>query len=439
MRQSRLSNSAGRSLRNRYDKSQIAPLLSEPFVSKYPSPNINHQTISLTEYQAVRFPLERFSARQAERLWQRHRQQVLVEPPSFKTQGEWQLTAQGWIGLIALERDLAIALQPKVPLSNLFTMMAYAYGLDEFSFGDDFVKVETISGFIDRLAYHYVKRVRRQQQHGLYRSYAEATAAVPFIRGQLDMASLWTVPLGRDVVCHFEELTTDVLENQIIVWTLSQLVSSGLCSVSTNALCRGLLAELRQEISLHEFGPDECNRIVFHQLNYDYKPLIALSRLFLSGYEVSHSVGEELAPPFLINSAMLFERFVAGWLQRNLHDRYRLYVQERRAIGLHEKLHFAIDLTVYDQTLDQALFVMDTKYKLPMSTPDTADIAQVVAYAEAVGAVEAVLIYPSALPQPLDERIGRIRVRSLTFDLDADVETAGCSFLERLLAYEAVQ
>ena len=64
--------------------------------------------------------------------------------------------------------------------------------------------------------------------------------------------------------------------------------------------------------------------------------------------------------------------------------------------------------------------------------PDKAvngDIYQVVAYAEALGYTEAVLVYSEPLKHPLDMIWGRVRVRRATFVVDGDLEQAGLSFL----------
>ncbi len=60
-------------------------------------------------------------------------------------------------------------------------------------------------------------------------------------------------------------------------------------------------------------------------------------------------------------------------------------------------------------------------------------MAQVVAYAVAFGAPEAVLIYPSALAA--DERfvVGNVVVRTLAFNLIGDLEGAGNQFVQALL------
>lgn len=55
------------------------------------------------------------------------------------------------------------------------------------------------------------------------------------------------------------------------------------------------------------------------------------------------------------------------------------------------------------------------------------------AYAEALGCREAVLLYPVRLVRPLDVEVGRIRVRTLGFELSGDLEAAGERLLERFL------
>jgi 5-methylcytosine-specific restriction enzyme subunit McrC len=93
---------------------------------------------------------------------------------------------------------------------------------------------------------------------------------------------------------------------------------------------------------------------------------------------------------------------------------------------------FEIDLVLYDTASAEALCVMDTKYK-EASVPSPDDFAQVVAYAKAKGCHEAVLVYPSALSKPLDAGVGGIRVRSLVFSLDGDLDEGGRAFVQYVL------
>ncbi|MHC1630795.1 MAG: hypothetical protein ACXQT4_00610 [Methanotrichaceae archaeon] len=80
---------------------------------------------------------------------------------------------------------------------------------------------------------------------------------------------------------------------------------------------------------------------------------------------------------------------------------------------------------MYESATQRACCVLDTKYKAP-THPDNSDFNQVVIYATAKECHNAVLIYP--IPVNLDVSIGEIRVRSLTFSLDGDLDKASQAF-----------
>ena len=75
--------------------------------------------------------------------------------------------------------------------------------------------------------------------------------------------------------------------------------------------------------------------------------------------------------------------------------------------------------------------MLDTKYKTAPQ-PKTGDIFQVIGYAEAKGCKEAVLLYPVPLSKPFNEKIGDIRVRSMTFSLSGDLNSSGKLFMDEL-------
>ena len=73
--------------------------------------------------------------------------------------------------------------------------------------------------------------------------------------------------------------------------------------------------------------------------------------------------------------------------------------------------------------------MLDTKYKLG-GRPDESDINQVHTYATQLGVTEAWLVYPEPLSDRLDITMqSAVRIRSATFDIGDDLETAGRRFL----------
>lgn len=181
------------------------------------------------------------------------------------------------------------------------------------------------------------------------------------------------------------------------------------------------------------YTSESCVNRKYNRLNEDYRLLHSLCRFFLENTGPSHEVGDHTMLPFLVDMASLFELFVAKWLQAHPVEGIQTRAQERIMIGENQDLEFRIDLLVTDSSDGKVLAVVDTKYKVPDS-PSTTDVSQVVAYAEAKGCQEAVLVYPIALKRPLDTRIGKIRVRTLAFRLDGDLDTNGFSFVQELLS-----
>jgi 5-methylcytosine-specific restriction enzyme subunit McrC len=133
----------------------------------------------------------------------------------------------------------------------------------------------------------------------------------------------------------------------------------------------------------------------------------------------------------------LYELFVAEWLKAHLPYNVLLKVQEQVDIGEGEVLSFRIDLVLYDAETGQARCVLDTKYKA-RERPEPDDVAKIVAYAEMKGCNEAILVYPIPLSKPLDEPVGNIRVQSMTFSLQDNLEETGQAFMRCLLSDEAI-
>jgi 5-methylcytosine-specific restriction enzyme subunit McrC len=179
-------------------------------------------------------------------------------------------------------------------------------------------------------------------------------------------------------------------------------------------------------------GPDSCVARSYNRLNADYEPMHALCRFFLENSGPTHERGDRSMLPFLVNMSRLYELFVSEWLSAHLPDAICLMPQERAYLDETSVLYFDIDLVLRDASTGEILCVLDTKYK-DTTTPATDDVAQIVAYAEKMGCQEAILVYPRGLPQPFEARVGDIRVRSLSFSIDEDMNEAGNRFMRTLL------
>ena len=64
--------------------------------------------------------------------------------------------------------------------------------------------------------------------------------------------------------------------------------------------------------------------------------------------------------------------------------------------------------------------------------PDPSDIGQVVAYAQHLGCSHEVLLYPTREHHPIDIQVGDIRVRTLVYPLDGDLDANGNDLIRQL-------
>ncbi len=391
---------------------------------------------TLAEYEPLALPPTALSDQAAAALWQRYRSQVEVEPPSFKTDGQWRLTAQGWAGYLPVTRSLGLLLQPKVALRDLFGMLEVAYDLGSFQVLAGRFRVESLPGLYERLALILARRVLARARQGFYRTYLDQTGRITPLRGRLKLGEMARRPFTPALPCAYQELTADVAENRILTWTLHTILRSGVCGARSRATLQRAYRLAAAQTTLTPLPAEACRGRSYSRLNEDYRPLHALCAFFLDANGPGHRVGEQEMVPFMVDMERLFERFVAAWLGRALGEPYRVAAQVRTPVGSSAGVHFAMDVVVSDAQA-RPRWVIDTKYKLPERGPDPADVAQILAYAQVQGAPEAVLVYPAALRQPLDTWVNGIRVRTLDFALDGHLDAAGEQLIRALTAKSA--
>jgi 5-methylcytosine-specific restriction enzyme subunit McrC len=365
-------------------------------------------------------------------LWQRYRAQVEIEPPSFRTGNHWRLTAQGWAGFIPLARNVALVLQPKVALADLFTMIEVAYDLQSLHFLPGMIHVTSLPEIYTRLARLLAQRILARSRRGLYRAYLPVQETTPYVRGRIHTPALAETLPAATIHCSYHQLTIDIEENRILAWTLYIVLRSGLCMGETLKVVQRAYRLLTGQVTLAPFTAKQCRGRTYTRLNQEYAPLHALCAFFLDQSGPAHNAGDQTMIPFLVDMARLYEQFVAAWLKARLatHRPTPYHVAAQVHTPVSGDLHFTIDLVI---SAGRQRWVVDTKYKAPTNGPNSADVAQVLAYAQVQGAQEAVLVYPMPLAQPLDVHVGGVRLRTLTFRLDENLNEAGESFVAALL------
>lgn len=360
-------------------------------------------------------------------------QQISIEFPSPINGHSYVLRSRGLIGQIPLDQMHLLVIQPKVPVSNVFLMLEYAYKLRSFEFLTGLVSTDSLEDLYERLVFFLAKNILNRARKGLYRGYVLQEENLPYLRGRLLLRSR-TISKGigtSNLPCEFEDHTADVWDNQILIWTLHRLTRTSLKRREVRQAVREAYRVLAGSVSITHVNAKECVQRLYHRLNDDYRPLHALCRFFLENMGPGIKTGDHEMIPFVLSMPMLFQSFVFEWLKVHLPEKYVIESQARVYLSEDRTFYFDIDLLLRERETDQILAVLDTKYKRA-SGPSNDDIAQLVAYATSERTDKAILIYPSSQTQFYSVRIGEIEVRALCFELDQDLNQAGRVFIQQL-------
>ena len=396
---------------------------------------IPKQTIELTEYKIKRLAKEDFTQELAEYLWRNHGNQIAIDSPSFMNEWQWCLTNQGWVGYIPVKSELTIVLKPKVPIKNVFGMLEYAYSLRSVDFYPGIVHSNSIQDFFNVLAKILAMQILNRVKKGLYKNYQVRNEKLSYICGKIEFHEHLRKPWDPSLNCHYQDCTPDIEDNQILLWALYIIIRSGLCNAETSKIIHQAYRNLQKIVDLQSFKAIQCKNRFYTRLNLDYHSMHNLCWFFLEHCGPQISTGKQVSIPFVVNMPNLYEMFVAEWLKMHLPEKYELITQERVNIGDNDMLYFIIDLVIYDKNTGETLYVLDTKYKKNEGMAP-ADFSQVVTYALAKNCSEAILIYPWKSSEHYSDTIHNIRVRSLPFKIDGDLETAGNQFLKELFEFD---
>lgn len=390
--------------------------------------------LQLREHQATELPRKALDYETGEWLWRNHGKVIDVTFPSPRTDNRWLLNPGGWVGHIPLPDGPGIRLQPKVPLGNLFRMLEYAYRLDSIKFPKGITDCGSLEEYFENLAHLLAKRILDRVRRGIHRAYTDRSEDLHVVRGRIDIGAHARRPWRVGHLCHFDDHTGDIDDNQILAWTLFGIARSGL---KRREVYRDVLRAYRAVAavaSLEPYDADSCIGRVYHRLNEDYEPLHALCRFFLEHRGPTHQTGERGMVPFLVDMAHVFELFVAEWLGAQLPQPYHIASQKKVVIDAQARLSFRIDLVLRNKATGQALCVLDTKYKRH-TKPANADIFQIVSYAHSQRCRRGVLIYPEGISEPLNADFEGLQIKALTFSLDDDLDAAGHSLMQELLGW----
>lgn len=159
--------------------------------------------------------------------------------------------------------------------------------------------------------------VESQIKRGLGRGYVLQTEALSCVRGKIDVsASLKTNSLlKRQLVCSYDEFSTDTPANRIVKATMQVLLRSSEVSSARKRDLRRLLPYL---VEVGEADLYRCDwNVRINRNNQDYRLLLFVCRLVRDGLLMAEE-GAAKAPGFFDDQAAckLYERFILEYYRR---------------------------------------------------------------------------------------------------------------------------
>jgi len=330
----------------------------------------------------------------------------------------WTLKAKQYVGTIALD-GLRIVIMPKTTVENLFYMLTYAYDLPHFR--DERITLGLADDLFEFIVSIFANQVEQLVRRGIYRNYLEREENQRFLRGKLMPGE--QIRRNSVRVTHFyqqhSEFTADVLENQILKYTLWQLSHLSFRTPQLRQRLRRLMSAF-VETSLRPVQPLECDRVVYTRLNAPYRSRIHLAQLLLRHLSLKSKEGDAPFVAFLFNMNAVFELFVARYLERYLtenHSAFTVEIQPQIWLGKESKEEGLPDIVL--RYNGRRLMVLDTKYKAFANKPSPKDRNQMYMYCQSMGLTQGCLIYPENVAY--QNTFPGVKLRGVGLSLDGEL------------------
>lgn len=240
-----------------------------------------------------------------------------------------------------------------IPIQNLFYMLCYAWNVlaikDSIRVSSE--KITDSYNLLGRIFSYGVGKLIRQ---GFHRSYITTEDELSGLRGKILLSnSIKQSSLVRKkICCEFDEFTSDNLFNQIVKYTLSNLIKN---SAIDNAIKKDIKKQIIYFANIGESAPNSVNlqKLKFNRNNSIYKLLISLAAMLYNNTLVNEENGRVVFKDFYREEQMqkVYELFLLNF--------YALHL-DKEIYHVHApKINWSIDENAFEYWGDK--FDVDTK------------------------------------------------------------------------------
>ena len=301
-------------------------------------------------------------------------------------------------------------------MKNLINWLEYCNKI-EYPFISIASELEDTDNLRELFVTLYISYVNSAIERGLFYRYVEETDDIKTIKGKFDFQDyvFRKIPRGRTELfrCSYSTFEFDNDVNRIIKCVCSKLV--GETKGKNNKRLHRILTKL-ESVKDVKCKPSDCNGIRLSKMHANYRIIISMSKMFLLNQMANYSIDTNEAFCFLFPTELLFEGFVGGFLQETLEPyggNVRLQTRDKslfddvkyKGKSYGSAISLRPDIIV---ELENAMFVLDTKYKEVVRFEDNedemnkivaeetneTDVYQVCEYARNLGLSDVYLLYP---------------------------------------------
>lgn len=296
------------------------------------------------------------------------------------------------VGHFELPSGRIIIIEPKIDAAAVFRMLGYVFTDNHrkhFEWPDVQYAPENL--LFEPLVERFCALVTARTKRGLLQDYIRREDNLGMFRGAFNVSAHVQQNLGHEnrVSCRFFEHTVDVSDNRLVkaaLWHLLQF--GGWTPRTTQSLIRNL--HHFDGVSLEPLRLHALPNRHYHRLNDDYREIHKLCRLFAECSSISEHFGSVRFNGFILDMNRLYEQFVQTAF---LEVSGEVKVQQECPLSFGNGApKIQPDVTVWSG--GRVVAIADAKYKQDYSTPQNADLYQVITYGTVLGCREVYLLYP---------------------------------------------
>lgn len=297
------------------------------------------------------------------------------------------IKAKNFVGTIPLKYSTypQLIINPKAGQLNFYQMWGFTENIKTAKLFDT-VDISEGNSLADLMAKPFLDTVNPIIEEGIFKNYVTNTEQIPAIKCRLLLSqNIRGSHITQEKFwCEFDDLTADILENQILLYC-SKLLASRLTDTKYKQKLYYFQHRLEMEgVSDVPLEPYHLDSISIQKLNQHYNNALDFCEFILRYFGYGFQIDTKIpGSGHLYNMNNLFQDFVTKILQKNLPSIYQVYKEEK-------KKDFLIDISNQNENLDgvsrfstdamkpdiiikkngEDKLIIDTKYKETTSKGD---------------------------------------------------------------------